>query len=91
VLLLAPRGVGPILARLRRPGALRPRPQRPGLPSVAPLQPDRGDGSVGIWHETYAVEAGHHKTIYNIMPMFGLAKATENLPGKGRLETAASE
>ena len=49
------------------------------------------DGSVGIWHETYAVEAGQHETIYNNMPMFGLAKATEHLPGKGRLETAAVE
>jgi Domain of unknown function (DUF4188) len=46
------------------------------------------DGSVGIWHETYAVEAGHHETIYNNMPMFGLAKATEHVPAKGRLETA---
>jgi hypothetical protein len=46
------------------------------------------DGSVGIWHETYTVEAGHHETIYNNMPMFGLARATEHVPAKGRLETA---
>ncbi len=46
------------------------------------------DGSVGIWHETYAVDAGRHETIYNNMPMFGLAKATEHVPAKGRLETA---
>jgi hypothetical protein len=46
------------------------------------------DGSVGIWHETFAVEAGHHETIYNNMPIFGLAKATEHVPARGRLETA---
>lgn len=46
------------------------------------------DGSVGIWHETYAVEAGRHETIYNNMPPFGLAKATERVPARGRLETA---
>lgn len=46
------------------------------------------DGSVGIWHETYAVEAGRHETIYNNMPLFGLAKATEHVPARGRLETA---
>ena len=46
------------------------------------------DGSVGIWHETFAVEAGCHETIYNNMPLFGLAKATEHVPARGRLETA---
>jgi hypothetical protein len=46
------------------------------------------DGSVGIWHETYAVEAGQYEVIYNNMPRFGLAKATEHVPAKGRLETA---
>jgi hypothetical protein len=46
------------------------------------------DGSVGIWHETYAVEASQHEAIYNNMPLFGLAKATRHVPAKGRLETA---
>ena len=46
------------------------------------------DGSVGIWHETYAVQAGHYEVIYNNMPLFGLARATEHVPAKGRLETA---
>ena len=45
------------------------------------------DGSVGIWHETYVVEAGRHEAIYNML-IFGLAKATEHVPAKGRLETA---
>jgi hypothetical protein len=46
------------------------------------------DGTVGIWHETYAVEAGRYEVIYNNMPPFGLAKATERVPAMGRLETA---
>lgn len=33
------------------------------------------DGSVGIWHETYLVEAGQYECIYANMPQFGLAKA----------------
>lgn len=45
-------------------------------------------GSVGVWHETYVVEAGHHEAIYSNMPIFGLAKATERVPARGRLETA---
>jgi hypothetical protein len=46
------------------------------------------DGSVGVWHETYVVEAGCHEAIYSNMPVFGLAKATEHVPARGRLETA---
>jgi len=33
------------------------------------------DGSVGIWHETYAVAAGRHESIYVNMPAFGLGRA----------------
>ena len=32
------------------------------------------DGSVGIFHETYVVEAGGFETIYNNVPPFGLGK-----------------
>ncbi|HSV21300.1 MAG TPA: DUF4188 domain-containing protein [Casimicrobiaceae bacterium] len=32
-------------------------------------------GSVGIWHETYAVRPGSYETIYVNMPPFGLGKA----------------
>ena len=39
-------------------------------------------GSVGIWHETYAVHAGTYETIYVNMPAFGLGKA-------GKLEPAS--
>ncbi len=33
------------------------------------------DGSVGIWHETYAVSPGTYENIYVNMPPFGLGKA----------------
>ncbi|MFO7170662.1 MAG: DUF4188 domain-containing protein [Chloroflexota bacterium] len=45
------------------------------------------DGSVGIWHETYLVEAGAMEAVYNNMPQFGLAAATAHVPvtaGRGR-------
>jgi hypothetical protein len=47
-----------------------------------------GDGSVGFWHETYLVGAGQHESIYNNMPIFGLAAATAHVPAVGRRETA---
>lgn len=46
------------------------------------------DGSVGIWHESYLVEAGQYECVYNNMPVFGLAGATKHVPAVGRLETA---
>src|ERR671914_1181964 len=64
-------------------------PDDPHLPAWRRFNQTIGtDGSVGIWHETYAVEAGHREAIYNNMPVFGLAKATEHVPAQGRLETA---
>ena len=43
------------------------------------------DGTVGIWHETYAVRPGSYETIYNNMPPFGLGKAGTLSPiGRGR-------
>lgn len=33
-------------------------------------------GAVGIFHETYAVDAGRHESLYGNMPPFGLARAT---------------
>ncbi len=47
-----------------------------------------GDGSVGIWHETYLVEPGNYEAIYSNMPVFGLAKATEHVRAVGGRETA---
>ena len=46
------------------------------------------DGSVGIWHETYKVEAGGYEAIYANMPRFGLAAATAHAPVSKRGETA---
>jgi hypothetical protein len=46
------------------------------------------DGSVGIWHESYLVEAGQYECVYNNMPVFGLAAATKHVPAVGRRETA---
>ena len=36
------------------------------------------DGSVGIFHETYAVAPGSYETFYNNMPLFGLSGATQH-------------
>jgi hypothetical protein len=47
-----------------------------------------GDGSVGIWHETYLVEAGQYEALYGNMPRFGLANASEHVPATGSRETA---
>jgi fumigallin biosynthesis monooxygenase-like protein len=56
------------------------------------------DGTIGIWHETYLVQAGQHESIYGNMPVFGLAKATQHLAvserdhtARGRLETEETE
>ena len=48
----------------------------------------KSDGSVGIWHEAYLVEAGNYEVVYNNMPVFGLARATEHVHVVGSLETA---
>ncbi|MCI0399797.1 MAG: DUF4188 domain-containing protein [Gammaproteobacteria bacterium] len=46
------------------------------------------DGSVGIWHETYLVQAKQYECVYGNMPIFGLARATRHVPAIGDLETA---
>lgn len=47
------------------------------------------DGSVGIWHETYAVSAGSHETVYVNMPPFGLGRAGVLVNATGRHASAA--
>lgn len=47
------------------------------------------DGSVGIWHETYAVSPGSYETIYVNMPPFGLGKAGTVQPATARRHSAA--
>ncbi len=46
------------------------------------------NGEVGIWHETYRVRRGDYECVYNNMPLFGLAKATQAVPATGRRESA---
>lgn len=45
-------------------------------------------GVVGIWHETFAVPAGGHESIYVSMPPAGLAAATTVVPLSRRGESA---
>jgi hypothetical protein len=49
-----------------------------------------GNGSVGVFHETYAVKAGHFECVYVNTPRMGLARAGEMVPAIGRLESAMS-
>lgn len=46
-------------------------------------------GDIGIWHETYVVPRGHYECVYNNMPLFGLAKASQSIPAEGQHQTAA--
>ncbi|MBA2961936.1 MULTISPECIES: DUF4188 domain-containing protein [Ramlibacter] len=46
------------------------------------------DGSVGIWHETFMVQAGQYECVYGNMPKRGLALAGTHTPVVGSRETA---
>jgi len=48
------------------------------------------DGSVGIWHETYAVSPGRYENIYVNMPPFGLGKFGSLQPATGSRQSAAT-
>ncbi len=43
-------------------------------------QARKGDGTVGIWHEAYTVDPATSHVVYNAMPRFGIAKATQIVP-----------
>ncbi len=47
------------------------------------------NGDIGIWHETYLLKPEHFESIYNNMPIFGLAKAMNAVPAKGKYKTAS--
>ena len=47
-----------------------------------------GDGTVGIFHETYVIQPGAAESIYGNMPRFGLAAATKHVPVTGHRATA---
>ncbi|AXU19324.1 DUF4188 domain-containing protein [Novosphingobium sp. THN1] len=48
------------------------------------------NGTVGIFHETYAVAAGAYETIYGNMPPFGLGKVAGLIPATGKRNEARS-
>lgn len=47
------------------------------------------DGSVGIWHETYAASLGTYENIYVNMPLFGLGRAGSVRVASGGRQSAA--
>jgi len=47
------------------------------------------NGDVGIWHETYLSKTGKYESVYNNMPLFGLAKATRCVPAVGKFQSAS--
>ena len=48
------------------------------------------DGTVGIFHETYAVDAGRYETIYGNMPEWGLGKVAGLGEATGKRNEARS-
>ena len=38
-----------------------------------------GNGSVGIWHETYQIDPGKYEVFYGNMPLFGLSGAAKGM------------
>ncbi len=64
-------------------------PQDPHLPAWKRFNQSIGnDGSVGIWHETYMVQAGAYECLYGNMPRFGLGTIFEHVPAPGGMATA---
>jgi hypothetical protein len=49
-----------------------------------------GNGSVGIFHETYLIRAGEYECVYANTPRMGLAKAGEMVEAIGRMNDARS-
>lgn len=48
----------------------------------------RSAGAAGIWHETYAVPAGGHESVYVDMPVSGLAAATSHIAVSAKADRA---
>ncbi len=64
-------------------------PSDPHLPAWQSFNKTVGtNGSVGIWHETFMVPARQYEAIYNNMPIFGFAAATQHMAIAGKRETA---
>ncbi len=49
----------------------------------------RGNSAVGIFHETYLIQAGSYESIYAAMPAFGLGKAGTLVEAVGSMHNAA--
>lgn len=49
-----------------------------------------GNGSVGVFHESYLIKPGQFESVYANMPRFGLGMAGETVPAVGRLQSAKS-
>lgn len=47
------------------------------------------DGSVGIWHETFAASSGTYENVYVNMPAFGLGKAGTLRAASGGRQSAS--
>ena len=58
------------------------------LPAWRTFNKAGGDGSVGIWHETYAASPGSYENIYVNMPPFGLGKAGTVQTAHGKRNSA---
>lgn len=46
-------------------------------------------GAVGIWHETYRVDADEYETVYRNMPAYGLGEVGTLVPADGDRESMA--
>jgi hypothetical protein len=46
------------------------------------------DGTVGLWYEAFLVDPDYYESVYDNMPLAGLARASQHIPAVGRLETA---
>jgi hypothetical protein len=49
----------------------------------------RQGAEIGIWHETYQVEAGAFECMYSNMPVWGFGKVGELVPATGGWEIDA--
>lgn len=49
----------------------------------------RSNGDVGIWHETYKVNAGNYECVYNNMAPYGLGKVGKLVSATGSREHAS--
>jgi hypothetical protein len=62
--------------------------EREHVPAWASYNVSSGSGDVGVFHETYRVDADDHESVYSDMPAFGLGVAGRLRPATGASETA---